>query len=487
MSAINMTANHLRKDEVAYELKIRGVDSTGLADELRKRLNQCFTNNVLVMDTEINKLDAELELEQCKEKWEDIASLVDEYDGKGKDCEYQRLSARLYHLYMRIERIPVGASANNELEQRKADLLGKTKNLLDSLKGKKTSAEEMVSRALSDTTLNLTAETDQDLGDKGDLMVNKGDEHSKQVPTMERTVKSDKLVLSNSSLPKFNFGQKEMLFSSQPRHQEHLLSQSNYHKTKSIPVYKWGIKFNHENKQSIGSFLERVEELRRARGVSEQELFESAVDLFEGSALVWYRSTINRISSWKALCKEMRTVFQAPDYEFRLQQEIFSRMQGDHESIDLFIAAMEGLYSRLSENVPETVKLNQIYNNLHPQLQDRLAMFDISSIEELRFMGRKAEVGRLRSSLTRSYLGIASPLEPDLACSNSQKRRNFPPTKLAAIQPSRLPNLNVQCWNCGVFGHRYAACNENRKKFCYGCGQPDVIKAKCGKCMPKNL
>src|SRR5436190_17492362 len=96
---------------------------------------------------------------------------------------------------------------------------------------------------------------------------------------------------------------------------------------KSIPVYKWDLKFSNSPGQSIASFLERVEELRRARGVTHEELFDSAVDLFTGSALIWYRSTISRIFTWNELCNEMRTVFQAPDYYFRLQQEIFNRVQ----------------------------------------------------------------------------------------------------------------------------------------------------------------
>ncbi|KAG8294999.1 hypothetical protein J6590_090319 [Homalodisca vitripennis] len=86
----------------------------------------------------------------------------------------------------------------------------------------------------------------------------------------------------------------------------------------------------------------------------------------------------------------MRIVFQAPDYDF------FTRVQGDNKSIDLFIAAMEGLYGRLASSVPESTRLKLIMHNLHSQLQDRLALFDIETLEDLRCLGRKAEAGRLR-------------------------------------------------------------------------------------------
>ncbi|KAG8301410.1 hypothetical protein J6590_054332 [Homalodisca vitripennis] len=128
-----MTAYHLRKDEVEYELQIRGVDHKGSAGELRKQLAQCFSKNI----------DTEEEVERCEEKYGDLGSLVDEYDGNGKDREFQRLHDRLYNLYIRIERIPIAASANDDMERRKTDLLTKSKNLLQSLQGyKKTSEEE---------------------------------------------------------------------------------------------------------------------------------------------------------------------------------------------------------------------------------------------------------------------------------------------------------------------------------------------------------
>ena len=81
----------------------------------------------------------------------------------------------------------------------------------------------------------------------------------------------------------------------------------------------------------MGAFLERVEEIRRARGVTNEEFFKSAVDLFAGQALVWYRSNISRVKSWNELCQEMRIVFRTPDYDCRLQQEIFHRLQGEQE------------------------------------------------------------------------------------------------------------------------------------------------------------
>lgn len=451
----------------------------GLQGELRKRLSQCFSTNVLADETVVNSLDVETELEECEAKFSDLSSLVADYVGNYKDNEFQRLTARLWHLYYRVERIPTSASVDVEFEQRKGDLLKNTKVQLDSF-------------------------TDKDLGDRttaasGLLEPSTLEEKTTNLPKtlgIKETTKASDLMsftdvqtlpnLSRTTTVKAVTDQHKL--SAVPLQNKNTFQEfsSNVPRSQSIPVYKWGIKFDNSQGQSIGAFLERVEELRRARGVTHCELFDSAVDLFAGSALIWYRSTLSRISSWDELCKEMRIVFQAPDYDFRLQQEIFSRVQGDNEHIDMFIAAMEGLYNRLASSVPESTRLKQIMHNLHPQLQDRLALFEINTLEDLRHLGRKAEAGRLRS-LTRPTSYQNHTLEPDLAYAENHRRRSQPVGRVASTQVKHFDSRStVNCWNCGEPGHRFSLCRKERKRFCFGCGAPDTLKTNCSKCGPKN-
>lgn len=75
-------------------------------------------------------------------------------------------------------------------------------------------------------------------------------------------------------------------------------------KVRYKPVSKWNIKFSGEMKIenfSLSAFLERVEETRIARNVTEQDLFNSAIDLFSGKALIWYRSIRKTVRDWPAL------------------------------------------------------------------------------------------------------------------------------------------------------------------------------------------
>lgn len=489
VSLINMTSYHLRKTEVEYELKIRGLPATGKADELRKRLTQAYTNNVPVDLASVNSLDCESELEECELKFSDLAKLVEDYEGDWKDNEYNRITTRLWHLYTRIERIPIAAATDDDPEQQKVDLLKKTRTVIDSFKKPPEGPPEhnVAQTSLHGVATNQQTETSR-LGLSLEVQPLSPPTYNQGNPTPVRqdeelgnSEESKAIRAETAAVPtqRLTFGNSETIINPQ--------SSLPQQRGKSIPVCKWNLKFDGGSKQSVASFLERAEELRRARGVSVEELFESAVDLFAGPALVWYRSTLPRITSWEQLCNEMKIVFRSPDYDFRLQQEIFNRLQGDGESIDMYIAAIEGLYNRLSVNVPETTRLCQIINNLHPHLQDRLALVDIRNLEDLRQMGRRAEGGRLRVTMPRQMPRNTHFLEPDLAYGESHTHRRMMDGKVSSLRPAGSGNSSsVKCWNCSQLGHRYMNCTQERRRFCYGCGAPDIVKVKCLKCNSRS-
>lgn len=484
-----MNSHHLRKSEIQYELKIRGQPIEGTANDLRKRLTQCFSSNVGVVEDIVLKLEPETELEECEEKCNDLSSLVEEYDGSGKAPEGQRLLARLAHLRMRIDRIPINDWNKEELEESRSVLLNKTKALIDLVAGKGTELEtEPQSEDGGDKKKEEDASTtEKKTEDRGhpstdDLISGLGTSAAENLepprPNLQPTLcHSMTQSASENQSPVLQKAPMPLGSSSQDRHG-----------TKAVPIYKWGLRFSNEYGQSVGAFLQRVEELRRARGITKPELFNSAVDLFSGSALVWYRFTIGRITSWESLCTEMKIVFQTADHDVRLQQEIFNRAQGENESIDMFIACMEGLYARLAISVPEETRLKQILHNLHPQLQDRLALFEVNSIEDLRLLGRKAEMGRRRATTLRPIYSNKTSLEPDLLCNDSSHPRRNHNGKLASLQARTLPQKSIKCWNCNNQGHRFATCPEPRTLFCYGCGARDTKKSTCTNCKhPKNV
>ncbi|XP_046686615.1 uncharacterized protein LOC124372281 [Homalodisca vitripennis] len=467
-----MSAYHLRKTEVIYELKIRSLPTEGNAGDLRKRLSQTLATNTPIDDAIVNAQDTDAELEECEVKYQDLSALVSDYEGNHNDNEYHRIVARIWHLYLRVQRIPVSATAEGDLGETKDDLLSRCKELLDSFKDARLSSnfEPKVKQPSQDEPHNRPGEHQHAIvpineTDTFELpkiaFMNVEEEQkplekrrSKEVMHQQEEIRLQELHLKHErAVQEEKWHQEERRLEEEKRRMDDRLKkedskiQEELNKPESleiqrdggqfkngrcdsirprpVPVYKWSLKFDNSG-PSIAYFLERVEELRRARGITHQELYESAVDLFAGPALVWYRAAATRIRSWHQLTKELREAFQSADYILRLHQEIFNRVQGDKEPLDLYIAAMEGLYSRLAASVPETTRLAQIYNNLHPQLQDRLALSNILFLEQLISMGRRAEAGRLSMIRPRPAPGNETALKPDLAYHDSNCRRGFP-------------------------------------------------------------
>lgn len=464
-----MAANYLRKSEIEYELMIRGQSYQGPVDELRKRLSQCFSNNVEVVADIVQELQVSSELETCEEKYNDLLEQVEDSDKNSKTREGQRLLARLRHLQSRIQRLNI--DAEDDLASRRDCLFNEVGSLLTSFRtsdGDRTKMRVNVMDGPSDMEQPLVTTP---------LIQIEEPTGASQNPFNDVPQPIQHLPSLTATLRTGDPGQRSPVTAMADVHER-------IDHGRSIPVFKWGLKFDNSPGQSIGGFLQRVEELRRARRVTTSELFQTSVDLFDGPALVWYRSTIGRIFSWEELREEMKIVFQPPDHDIRLQQEIFNRVQGDNEPIDMFIAAMEALYGRLASSVSEDCRLRQMFHNLNPQLQDRLALFDVRTVEQLRELGRKAELGRFRSATPRHVTSNIGVLEPDLAYHGIPRRRT---SQIASLQTtSSRVNTSAKCWNCDSKEHKFRFCQQERKKFCFGCGAPNVFKSQCSKCHPKN-
>lgn len=252
-------------------------------------------------------------------------------------------------------------------------------------------------------------------------------------------------------------------------------------RNKPVPVYQWRLNFDGEtNSQSISAFLEKVQEHRIARHLTEDELFDSAVDLFTGKALIWYRANRCRVRNWKELDQALREEFLPPDYHYRLLEEIKNRTQGEDEGIGVYVAVMQNLFSRLSIPPTEDYMLSTIRRNLHPFYTSHFGFTRITTLRQLISFGRQLEENR---SLIKNYKPppvSRATLEPDLAY---QQPSSVPSRALrqsiSAVQPS-------VCWNCRNSGHRFSTCSQPRQRFCHRCGHPDVIVSTCPSCSRNN-
>lgn len=258
---------------------------------------------------------------------------------------------------------------------------------------------------------------------------------------------------------------------------------SNFSSGSSVPVYKWGVTFDGKP-NNLNSFLERVEELAFARNVNRNELFNSAIDLFTGSALTWFRAVRDSVHDWDNLVFLLRNEFLPTDYDDRMWVEIKARSQGKKESVSLYIGVMEALFKRLSKPPTEMERLKIIKNNLLPHFQTHLALMEILTIQTLKDTCRKIEDAievqnkysppPKHSELIEKNLAYIDGASTSSGCSYKNSR-----TEVNILNSKRGP---IICFNCKQANHVFKECTAKRNKFCFKCGEPEVTVRTCKKC-----
>lgn len=260
--------------------------------------------------------------------------------------------------------------------------------------------------------------------------------------------------------------------------------------SKSFPVHKWNLTFNGtSNRCSVNSFLEQVEELSFARNVSEEELYRSAIELFEGPAKVWYRLIRKKVTSWNELVAALRRDFLPKDSDDDLWEVIRNRKQKKDERVIIFVAAMENLFDRLIIKATKAEKLKIVRKNLLQEYHIHLALKEIESMEQLAETCRiLEEAGIIRENVHNSTAGRRniSSLEPDLAHLPTQNwyRSEESSQRVKAVS-------ELRCFQCKQLGHVKRNCRMSQRRVetqnrrtptCFGCGKEGVIKPNCPNC-----
>ncbi|KAJ8959652.1 hypothetical protein NQ318_021840, partial [Aromia moschata] len=241
---------------------------------------------------------------------------------------------------------------------------------------------------------------------------------------------------------------------------------------------RWNLKY--DGVSSVNNFLDRVEELRKSRGVSKPQLLRSAAELFTRDALLWFRT--NQFSSWDDLVAQLRDAFQPYDYENGIWEELRRRTQGVQERVVIFIASMEQLFNRLSEKPSEEARVRLIRRNLLPYIQTQLSLRTITSVRELVQACRAIEETEIRvQRFCPPPTNYRQLLEPELAYHKpsvahppsistviSDSSETIPPNIAEVSHTVTNSELRVAtCWNCRNTGHRFRQCGQPRRIFCF--------------------
>lgn len=423
-----MDVYRLVKDELIFELRVRGVEEVEGVKEMRKVLSVLLKRERqnVSLTYPAHPYSYQEDITALTLKIGETKKLIEECP-PGSLTPDKQIQGKIAHALGRCERITL---ANDGEQRGKGKILGEIL-LLSALWRDKKKRNKSLPMASSTLLFGGAVQDNAEDAETSD--------------TSEEDVAPARRVIGRTeSTPRF----------------------------RAVPVSQWNLQFSGEHKeQSVAAFLERVDELREARHVSKEELFSSAIDLFHGKALLWYRTTRKMYATWDELAKGLRADFQAPDYDETLYEDIKNRTQGAKETMHMYVLLMLSLFDRLVTKLPEAHKLTIIRRNLAPEYQKHLGMTDIPSIVELKEISRRLDRNR---SLVEGYIPPPARTrtgEPHLAYIDDTEVT----VSCSAVRP-------VVCFNCSQEGHMRSQCREPFRKRCYRCQAPNYTVHTCPKC-----
>lgn len=466
-----MEVNRLLKDELLYELHIRGVSGNRdiTVAELRQNLRDILRterNNrqsLILLDIEIIFKD---EMELCKVKLSEVEQAIENFDNENAENDYRRINTRLQHLIGRVNRI---TGSNDEEEEERLLLVAACQNLQKELSSNlersfpssstrsNTQRTDRIETGLDTNGSILDLPVDEILPEpmqrshlpnglptttQGDLIEFPGarptfranESNFLPVTTTYRTIPTsvnpqvhfsstrDELTNMNnvSRLATLNSSTQ---FWDRPDYLSNNMEDLHFSPVRQIApkwredfrgpdISKWNVKFN--GRTSVNEFIERIEELRVSRGASYQQLLRCAPEILTQDALLWYRT--KKFSSWLDLVSHLKEAYLPYDYEISLMDEIRKRTQGSQEKVLTYITIMENLFKKLKQPPREIDRVALIKRNLLPEIQSHLALNRVSTVDDLICLSRAVEETQARiQKYVPPPTSNRSLLEPELA------------------------------------------------------------------------
>lgn len=457
MAEENFRANHLLESELDYELSLRGMTTTRIVADKRKILGRVLAKEKdhpgSLISLNNYDFDIKIEKEEIEKTFSSIdEAIVDFIDSGGniQDHAFQRIKSRIICVTKRVQRLLSFINIPNKVEDEDKDNLISLHN-------------EFLA-----TCLKLEAD------------------------------------LYNNSAS--TTSQNEILVATQPVNNVPptvVYCSSNNHVVSDL-----NIKFNGDSK-SLHCFLERITEFAHSRNISNEQLFNSAVELFTGDAFCWYQSIKGLVNNWQEIVDLLKRDFFNADIDEDIWEEIKKRKQKHNESIAIFIAHMQTLFNRLSRPPVESSRVKYVRKNMLPEYIGQLALTDIGTMQDLSSLVRKLEEAKrlqkqnahftdskhhsnnvknfrkqenLNSYSVNEVKHQQSYNPHKKSSTNNNVANNCSINNVSSPSSSKKSIANSSCWNCGGTNHRFSGCLAKRKLFCFKCGLENVKANSCPNC-----
>nr|XP_034194962.1 uncharacterized protein LOC117611144 [Osmia lignaria] len=230
---------------------------------------------------------------------------------------------------------------------------------------------------------------------------------------------------------------------------------------------KWNCHFDGRDPYA---FLEQLEELQEAYGLTDHQMRSGFTQLLRGEAQKWYRNTAVKIRSWQDLQEQLRRFFVPAGEKRRLDQQIASRKQGPDEPLRTFINEITTLMRRRGAYT-EVELLDAIYFNMKPAFRLYINRALIKDVSELI---TRAET--VTESMTAEQ-GTTRRSEEQRTTRPEPRPRTPNPTRGSKVATDY--NRETHCWRCGQTGHDRFKCPNSAVRFCSYCGKVGEMTRTC--------
>lgn len=227
---------------------------------------------------------------------------------------------------------------------------------------------------------------------------------------------------------------------------------------------------------SIEKFLYRFETVTGRHRIPLTELVDEIGAYLEDVALefYWNYRQNNPKSSWYDLRDAMRSQFQDCRDDFEIRRMLENRKQRTNEHFSEFYTQIRKLSMQLNVSLPENELVMLLARNMKPTLQDRLSGILPRNLNEL---------VRCCVAIEDNWARFNSERPPKKHVNEVDFTPNIygfqePTSYIDAIKPSYS---KLKCWNCAG-PHVYQDCTESARIFCFGCGNPNILKPNCPNC-----
>ncbi|KOB72759.1 Gag polyprotein [Operophtera brumata] len=213
------------------------------------------------------------------------------------------------------------------------------------------------------------------------------------------------------------------------------------------------------------SFLQKLEEFRLSRNISEEKLCKHAFEIFSDDALHWFKFQYNRnpALTWKNIHYLLIKDFGSYDYDYKLLEAIRKRTQGETETIIIYISVMFGMFARLSKKLSENEQLEILLHNSRPCYSVFIALKDIRTVDDListcqtyeRFSERDRDFHEPQRDVSSCAYEFA--YRP----STSKTTQNMKSSNTISVEKQQLSqnkHKDDYCFRCRVTGHTLTSC-----------------------------